>query len=197
MAEMMEYKHEDFDARYGSKAAAQTGLGLGIAGTALGLLNGGLGLATGMGGCGRNGWGGWNNGYNNGYNGQVFHESVCCDRPVGKETFELQQRVSRLESEKALLASEQNTEVKLADVYERVAKQALDLERKENQRWTEQLVWNAHQDSRIAVLESRVHELMSMTGRYVEASRVTPLPMGRYNSWVAPVDAAAAAQAGA
>ena len=112
--------------------------------------------------------------------------AYCIDRPVGKETFELQQRVSRLESEKALIESEQNTEVKLATVYEKVAKQALDLERAENQKWAEQLVWNARQDSRIAVLERDVRQLYSMTGLYVEASKVTPTPMNRYNSWEAP-----------
>lgn len=163
---------------YASRGVANTGLGLGIAGTALGILGGHL---NGYGyGYGRNGYG---------YEGGAY----CIDRPVGRETFELQQRVSRLESEKALLASEQNTEVKLADVYERVAKQALDLERKENDKWTEQMVWNARQDSRIAVLERDVSQLYSMTGLYVEASKVTPMPMNRYNSWTAPVTADAPA----
>lgn len=177
MAEVTEM-HND----YASKGVANTGLGLGIAGTALSLLGnhvGGWGFGNGN-GYGRNGYG---------YEGGAY----CIDRPVGRETFELQQRVSRLESEKALLASEQNTEVKLADVYERVAKQALDLERKENEKWTNQLVWNAHQDSRIAVLESKMHEMFDLTGRYVEASRVTPMPMNRYNSWTAPVTADAPA----
>ena len=40
----------EVEKEYGSKAAANTGLGFGIAGTALGLLNGGLGML-----------GGWNN----------------------------------------------------------------------------------------------------------------------------------------
>lgn len=190
MAEAMDYEHRAMDdGRYAYKGVGNAGLATGIIGTALGVLNGGLGLMGGM----NNGWNGFGrNGYGNGYGYVPFTESVCCDRPVGKETFELQQRVSRLESEKALIMSEQNTEVKLADVYERVAKQALDLERKENEKWTNQLVWNAHQDSRIAVLESKMHEIFDLTGRYVEASRVTPLPMQRYNFWQAPTEPAAA-----
>lgn len=167
---------------YASNGKGNLGVTLGAIGTGLGVLSphfGGL----------FNG-----NGYGYGYGRNVGYESaVCVDRPVGKETFELQQRVSRLESEKALLASEQNTEVKLADVYERVARQALDQERINNAKWTEQLVWNARQDSRIAVLERDVRQLYSMTGLYVEASKVTPLPMDRYNSWTAPVTAEAPA----
>lgn len=181
MAEMETmYDHRAMDDnRYTFKGVGGAGLGLGIAGTALGILNGGLGLMNGMGN-------GWNNGWNhNGYGG-----AYCIDRPVGRETFELQQKVSQLESEKALLASEQNTEVKIADVYERVAKQALDLERQENKKWTEQLVWNARQDARIAVLERDVSQLYGMTGLYVEAKKVTPLPMQRYNFWQAPTEPA-------
>ena len=185
MAEAMDYEHRAMDdGRYAYKGVGNAGLATGIIGTALGVLNGGLGLMGGM----NNGWNRGGNGWGGGYG----YESVCCDRPVGKETFELQQRVSRLESEKALLASEQNTEVKLADVYQRVAKQALDLERAENQRWTDQMVWNARQEARIAVLERDVSQLYGMTGLYVEASRVTPLPMQRYNFWQAPTEPAAA-----
>lgn len=169
---------------YASNGKGNLGVALGAIGTGLGVLSPHIG-----GSLFGNGYGYGRNGYGYGCEGGAY----CIDRPVGKETFELQQRVSRLESEKALLASEQNTEVKLADVYERVARQALDLERKENEKWTEQLVWNARQDARIAVLERDVHQLYSMTGLYVEASKVTPLPMNRYNSWTAPVTADAPA----
>lgn len=177
MAEAMDYEHRAMDdGRYAYKGVGNAGLATGIIGTALGVLNGGLGLMGGM----NNGWNGAN-----GW-GRGSYESVCVDRPVGRETFELQQKVSQLESEKALLASEQNTEVKIADVYERLARQSLELERAQNQKWTDQLVWNAHRDARIAVLERDVHQLYGMTGLYVEASKVTPLPMQRYNYWTTP-----------
>ena len=182
MAEMENMEHRAWDDwRYGNRGVANAGLATGIVGTALGVLNGGLGLM----GNGRGGFG-CGNGY--GYNG--YNGAVCMDKPVAKETFELQQKVSRLESEKALLASEQNTEIKIADVYERVAKQALDLERSFNEKRTAQLVWNARQEARIAVLERDVSQLYGMTGLYVEAKKVTPLPMQRYNFWQAPTEPA-------
>lgn len=171
-------------AEFATNGKGNLGVALGAIGTGLGVIGPHVGNLFGW-GNGYNGYGygyGRNAGFDNGY-----AAAYCIDRPVGKETFELQQRVSRLESEKSLIESEQHTEVKIADAYERVAKQALELERKENDKWTNQLVWNAHQDSRIAVLESKVHELMSLTGRYVEASHVTPYPMARFNHWETPI----------
>ena len=167
-------------AEFASNGKGNLGVTLGAIGTGLGIAGPHIGNLF--------GWG--NNGYGYGRNGYSGYEAVCCDRPVGKETFELQQKVSQLESEKALLASEQNTEIKIADVYERLAKQSLELERQQNQKWAEQLVWNARQDSRIAVLERDVSQLYGMTGLYVEASKVTPLPMQRYNFWQAPTEPA-------
>lgn len=165
---------------YASKGIANTGLGFGIAGTALSLLGnhvGGWGFGNGY---GRNGYG---------YEGGAY----CIDRPVGRETFELQQRMTHLESENAILRSEQAEDKKLVDVYTTLDKKINENARRDENSWNEQLVWNARQDSRIAVLESKMHEMFDLTGRYVEASRVTPMPMNRYNSWTAPVTADAPA----
>lgn len=182
MAEMENMEHRAWDDwRYGNRGVANAGLATGIVGTALGVLNGGLGLM----GNGRGGFG-CGNGY--GYNG--YNGAVCMDKPVAKETFELQQKVSRLESEKALLASESNTEVKIADVYSRLKGDVLEQERLNNARHTEQLVWNARMEARMAVAESKVDQLMGLTGLYVEAKKVTPLPMQRYNFWQAPTEPA-------
>lgn len=170
MAEMMEgYKHEDFDSRYGSKGVTGASLGLGIAGTTLGLLNGGLGLMSGL-GAGMNG--GW----------MANHAANY----VTKEAFDLQKQVSEKDSVIALLKSESNTEVKIADVYSRLKGDVLEQERLNNARHTEQLVWNAKMEARMAVAESKLDQVMGMTGLYIEASRVTPMPMDRYNSWTAP-----------
>lgn len=181
MAEMMDsYEHRQMDdGRYAYKGVGNAGLTTGIIGTALGVLNGGLGLMGGM----NNGWGR----YHNGYGGYGYApEAMCIDRPVGRETFELQQKVSALEAERSLLKSESDTEVKIADAYSRLKGDSLDQERLSNAKWTEQLVWNARMESRMAVAESKIDQLMGMTRLYVEASRVTPLPMDRYNSWTAP-----------
>lgn len=169
-------------AEFASNGKGNLGVTLGAIGTGLGVIGPHVGNLFGWG----NGYNGvYGNGYANGYNGFGIG-AYCIDRPVGRETFELQQKVSQLEAEKALLASEQNTEIKIADVYAKNAKQTLDLERAENQRWADQMVWNARNEARIAVLERDVSQLYGMTGLYVEASKVTPLPMNRYNSWTAP-----------
>lgn len=134
-----------------------------------------------------NGYGMYGMPYGYGYGYGPWAGAYCIDRPVGRETFELQQKVSQLESEKALLASEQSMEVKLATVYEKAAGQSLALERSMNEKQTAQLVWNAQQEARIAVLERDVHELSGMSARYIMADRVSPRPMDKYNSWEAPV----------
>ncbi|MCQ2968527.1 MAG: hypothetical protein MJ191_00120 [Clostridium sp.] len=81
-------------AEFASKGVAGTGLGLGIAGTSLGLL--GTGLLGIMG----------NRNVANNY--------------ITREEFNMGQELARKDSEIALLKSEQNTEVKIADVYERI-----------------------------------------------------------------------------
>ena len=181
MAEMMEgYKHEDFDSRYGSKGVTGASLGLGIAGTTLGLLNGGLGLMTGL-GAGRIGAGMYGGMYGMPCRNEVEY--------VSKATFDLEKENTQLRSQLSLVQAEQDSEVKMATVYEKLAKQLIDQERLQNAKWTEQLVWNARQDARIAVLEHKVYELDGMSARYIRADRVSPEPMPRYNQWVAPTNA--------
>lgn len=166
MAEMMEnnYEHRQMDdGRYTFKGVGNAGLATGIAGLTLGVLNGGLGLF--------------------GMNGGLANHAAGY---VTKEAFDLQKQISEKDSEISLLKSEANTEVKIADVYSRLKGDSLDQERLSNAKWTEQLVWNARMESRMAVAESKIGQIMDMTGLYVEASRVTPMPMDRYNSWTAP-----------
>ena len=187
MAEMENMEHRAWDDwRYGNRGVANAGLATGIVGTALGVLNGGLGLM----GNGRGGFG-CGNGYGyNGYGYNGYNGAVCVDKPVAKETFELQKQISAKDSEISLLKSEANTEVKIADVYSRLKGDILEQERINNARQTAQLVWNARQEARIAVLERDVSQLYGMTGLYVEAKKVTPLPMQRYNFWQAPTEPA-------
>ena len=122
-----------------------------------------------------------------GYGWDGTYESVCCDRPVGKETFELQQRISRLESENSLLKSENDSERKMVELYKDLNKKISENEDKDRERWEKQLVHNARQDVRLEVLERDVHQLYSMTGLYVEARHVTPRPMPRYNNFEVPI----------
>ena len=82
--------------RSNTRGIAGAGLGLGIAGTALGVLNGGLGNILG------NGLGtGWNGGWNGGY----APVGVCSES----------QMVNRYEASQAARIAELETEVKLRD----------------------------------------------------------------------------------
>ena len=85
-------------AEFASKGVAGSGLGLGIAGTALGLLNGGLGniLNTGT-GCN--------------YSNNQF---------INRYELEMENKIVSKDSEIALLKSNIYTDQKIADVYERL-----------------------------------------------------------------------------
>ena len=83
--------------RSNTRGIAGAGLGLGIAGTALGILNGGLGNVL-----GNNGWG---TGWNGGCNGGCAPVGVCSES----------QLVNRYEASQAARIAELETEVKLRD----------------------------------------------------------------------------------
>lgn len=147
-------------AEFASHAVGTAGLTTGIIGTALGALNGGLGLLGGM--------------------------NIAPQNFVSHEAFELQQKISSLESEKSLLASEQNTEVKIADVYERLATRIRSLEDKQNDKWAEQGVYNATNTATVSVMANQLAQLQSLTKLIVPATSVCPEPMPLKNSWTAP-----------
>lgn len=142
-------------------AALTTGI-IGTAGTALGLLgNGGL----------------WGNRMTEG------------SRYVTKDELDYVQTISAKDSEIALLKSEQNTEIKIADVYERLitrinadAKAQADIN-------AAQAVYNATANSAIAVLQNQVGVLNSLTKTVVPINNICPQPMEKYNSWTAPTTA--------
>lgn len=126
---------------YASKGVANTGLGLGIAGTALGLLNGGGGILSGLAGSAQPAT----------TTASEMASVVstvaelagvtgrCSDNtPVTRYELKMQQELAAKDSEIALLKSEQNTEIKIADVYERIMTRV-------NQDQRDQAAWNANQ----------------------------------------------------
>ena len=125
-------------------------------------------------------WYGWSDSYGG-------YDTICCDRPVGKETFELQQRLSRLESENSLLRSEMDSEKKMIEVYKDLNKKIGENEKEDRIHWEKQLVHNGGQDTRLALLESKVHQLYGTADLYINAARVSPRPMERYNNWEIPI----------
>lgn len=129
----------------------------GIIGTALGVANGGLGLLNGN----------WGRGT---AEGQQY---------VTKDELNYVQTISAKDSEIALLKSEQNTEVKIADVYERLITRINADQRAQSDWNTQQMVNNAQISSAIAVNANSISQhyrifvaslqrLLSLSQMYVQ-----------------------------
>jgi len=153
------------ETEWASKGTSNTALGLGIAGTALGLINGGAGL------LGMN------------PNGNGWSEN---DKPVSRYEMNLLKESMAKDSEIALLRSEQNTEVKIADVYERVMTRVNADRNAQQEINAAQAVYNAGNTAAVGVINSQVAQLMALTKLVVPADNVCPKPMPQYNSWTAP-----------
>ena len=136
-------------AEFASKGVAGSGLGLGIAGTALGVLNGGLG-----------------NLFNMGYNNCGCSENMMVNR------YELNQenRIAKLETEVALRDANIFTDQKIADVYERLDTKIRGLEAGLNA----QAVYNATNTATINCIQGQVAQLFGLTKLVVPNTSVCP-----------------------
>lgn len=89
---------------------------------------------------------------------------MCGDSaPVSRYEMKMAQELAKKDSEIALLKSEQNTEVKIADVYARLKGDLLTMERGQNAWNTQQAVNNAHMSDAIGALRdscSRITKLV-------------------------------------
>ena len=152
----------EYENKYASKGVAGAGLGLGIAGTALGLLNGnGLGILGG------------NNGYNCG----------CSeDHYVNRYELDMENKLVAKDSEIALLKSNIYTDQKIADVYERLNTKIGVLEGQICQ----QSVVNAQITANISCMQGAISTLQALTKTVIPIDSVCPAPMPQYNSWTAP-----------
>lgn len=151
------------EVQYATNGKGNLGVTLGAIGTGLSVLNGGLGLVG-------------NNTYHNTDGG----------RYVTKDELDYVQTISAKDSEIALLKSEQNTEVKIADVYERLITRINADQRAQSDVNAAQAVYNASANSAIAVLQNQVGVLNGLTKTIVPITNVCPEPMKLYNSWTAP-----------
>lgn len=153
------------DIQYASKGVAGTGLGLGIAGTTLALLGTHL-------------FGGFS-GNQGGY--------------VTKDELNYVQEIAKKDSEIALLQSEQNTEVKIADVYERVMTRVNADQRAQADWNASQSVINAQMSGAIATNTNSIagltNTINNLTKTVIPANNVCPTPittndilMGTYNN---------------
>lgn len=157
---------------YASHSVGTAGLTTGIIGTALGVLNGGLGLLN-------NGGAMRMNGYNN-FNG--------CHNFVTQQELNYVQELGRKDAEIALLKSEQNTEIKIADVYERLITR-INADARAQADWnTAQAISNAQISGAIAANAKSIETLKDLTKVVIPINNVCPRPMPRYNSWTAPTE---------
>ena len=136
----------------------------GLAGTALGLGAGAIGLEL-----ARNGLGGLFGGGN---------AAPCYTRYDAEKDA----RIAELEADKKLLESNIYTDSKIADVFERLNGK-IDLVKEE---LCAQRVYNATNTAAINCINGQIAQLMALTKLVIPASGICPAPMPMYNSWTAP-----------
>ena len=132
---------------YASKGVAGSGLGLGIAGTALGLLNGGLNGILGNGNCG-------------------------CSENHMVNRYELAQesRISKLESEIALRDANIYNDQKLLELYKYIDGKLETV----NGTLATQAVYNATQTATINCMQGQIAQLFGLTKLVVPNTSVCP-----------------------
>ena len=140
------------EVEYASKGVAGSGLGLGIAGTALGLLNGGLNGILGN-GCNSN----WN---------------ACCSENNMVNRYELAQesRISKLESEIALRDANIYNDGKILELYKYIDGKLEGV----NATLATQAVYNATQTATIGCMQGQIAQLQGLTKLVVPNTSVCP-----------------------
>ena len=149
-------------AEYASKGVAGSGLGLGIAGTALGVLNGGLCnllSGTGNGNCG-------------------------CNEDHWVNRYEAAQsaRISELETEVKLRDANTYTLTEMGKLRDYVDHRFSGVEAQ----LCNQSVLNSQITANISCMQGNIATLMGLTKTIVPITNVCPEPMKLYNSWTAP-----------
>lgn len=147
---------------FASKGVAGAGLGLGIAGTALGLLGGNLGGIL----------GGWNNG-NCGCN-----ENMLVNRYEASQSA----RIAELETEVKLRDANTFTMAEMGKLRDYVDRRFEGV----NAQLCQQAVVNAQVAANLSCLTNTVNTLSGLTKTVIPITSVCPEPMPMYNSWTAP-----------
>lgn len=139
---------------YASKGVAGTGLGLGIAGTALGLLNGGGLAALGLGNGGR----------------AASQNAGVENDAVNRYEAALMQRIAALETEVKLRDANTYTLDKMNDLRTYIDNRLSVIETRQN----EQAVLNATQTTTITCISQQIAQLQSLTKLIVPNGSVCP-----------------------
>ena len=154
---MVEVEHN-----YASKGVAGAGLGLGIAGTALGLMSGGIpGIFGGWGNCG-NGCG----------------ENAVVNRYEANQAA----RIAELETEVKLRDANVYTMGEMGKLRDYVDRRFECV----NASINSQAVINAQVAANLSCLTNTVNTLSGLTKTVIPITSVCPEPMPMYNSWTAP-----------
>lgn len=134
-------------AEFASKGVAGAGLGTGIAGLALGVLNGGLGNILGVGNCG-------------------CSENQLVNRyELGQES-----RIAKLESDIALRDANIYNDQKMLEMYKYFDGEVKRIDKT----LCEQAVYNATQTGAIGCIQGQIAQLQSLTKLIVPNSSVCP-----------------------
>lgn len=144
---------------YASKGVAGTGLGLGIAGTALGVLGNGI-LGNGI-------LGGWRG------NGAVYNTGCgtgCCDPMVNRYELSQEQRIADLQSQIALRDANIYGDQKLLEVYKYFDGELKGI----REELCTQRVYNATNNSAIGCMQGQIAQLYSLTKLVVPNGSVCP-----------------------
>lgn len=146
---------------YASKGVAGSGLGLGIAGTALGLLNnGGLGLFNGM------------------------NSNCGCSENMMVNRYELaqEQKIADLQTQVALRDANTYSDAKLLEMYKYVDRRFNGIE----SQLCQQNVVNAQITANLGCMQNTIATLQGLTKVVVPINNICPEPMAKFNSWTAP-----------
>lgn len=157
---IMRLEHEN---DYANKGVAGAGLGLGIAGTALGLLN--------------------NGGFGNLFSGAGNVRScIPEDHFYTRYDASKDARIAELETEVKLRDANTYTDAKILDLYRYVDGKLDGV----NAAICAQNVYNATNSAAIGCINNQIAQLMALTKCVIPTSSICPEPMARYNSWTAP-----------
>jgi hypothetical protein len=149
----------EYENKYSSNGKGNAALTLGIIGTGLSALGGGLNNILGGGKCG------------------------CSENTtVSRYELDLQQKIAERDTRIGLLESNIYADSKIADVYERLNTKVGALEAQICQ----QSVVNAQVAANLSCLQNNVASLMALTKTVIPIDNVCPAPMPQYNSWTAP-----------
>jgi hypothetical protein len=152
---IMEMEHE----KYASRGVGAGGLTTGIIGTALSVLNGGLGNL---------GWGG---------------AAGCGDStPVNRYELNLQKELIAKDSEIAYIKGREEAKNDSLELYKYVDGRLRGIEAQ----ISAQAVVNAQITANLSCLQGQIATLNGLTKTVIPITSVCPAPMPQYNSWTAP-----------